>query len=280
MMIIMITMMMMTTLGIIMMQPSVFKLNGEAVMQLPRMIVLEAAIEAMMEVAMSHHIQPTSSEELKSTTQRYQIFSISLIIIRINLRLEGSNLREAELMQYRCPVGLGPSSNTCPRCAPHWKRTGPKKMKMKWYKYNLLYFLPKIPPWVCVCTVTVMWFPKLQTIQPFSLKFAGLNNQSSSINYSLNNHHVKKVKPILDTVNKNPDCPWVLSSLSSGPCTLIFVDVHQVTNNLYSALEFLCYQFNIFTSHFLGIEGLNLALESWPLSYSILQHTKELQAMN
>lgn len=25
----------------------------------------------------------------------------------------------AELMQYRCPPGAGPSSNTCPRWAPH-----------------------------------------------------------------------------------------------------------------------------------------------------------------
>jgi hypothetical protein len=27
-----------------------------------------------------------------------------------------SNLRAQELMQWRCPVGVGPSSNTCPRC--------------------------------------------------------------------------------------------------------------------------------------------------------------------
>ena len=69
----MIMMMMMTTLETIMMQPSVFKLNEEAAMQLPRMIVLEAAIEAMTEVAMSHDIQPTSSEEVKA-----QIFNMSL----------------------------------------------------------------------------------------------------------------------------------------------------------------------------------------------------------
>jgi len=57
-------MMMMTTLETIMMQPSVFKLNKEAAMQLPRMIMLEAAIEAMTEVAMSHDIQPTSSKKV------------------------------------------------------------------------------------------------------------------------------------------------------------------------------------------------------------------------
>jgi hypothetical protein len=26
---------------------------------------------------------------------------------------------DTEFIQYRRPVGLGPSSNTCPRCAPH-----------------------------------------------------------------------------------------------------------------------------------------------------------------
>lgn len=29
----------------------------------------------------------------------------------------GSKLSDAELMQYRKPVGSGPSSKTCPRCA-------------------------------------------------------------------------------------------------------------------------------------------------------------------
>src|ERR1051325_9250842 len=29
-----------------------------------------------------------------------------------------TNVIEAELMQYRCPVGAGPSSNTWPRCPP------------------------------------------------------------------------------------------------------------------------------------------------------------------
>ena len=29
------------------------------------------------------------------------------------------SFRDAELMQYRSPVGAGPSSNTWPRCAPH-----------------------------------------------------------------------------------------------------------------------------------------------------------------
>jgi len=31
--------------------------------------------------------------------------------------LLGSKFKDAELMQYRSPVGLGPSSNTCPKCA-------------------------------------------------------------------------------------------------------------------------------------------------------------------
>src|SRR5882672_6200198 len=34
-----------------------------------------------------------------------------------------SKFSDAELMQYRCPVGLGPSSNTCPRCAPQREQT-------------------------------------------------------------------------------------------------------------------------------------------------------------
>ena len=42
----------------------------------------------------------------------------------------GSNFNAAELMQYRSPVGLGPSSNTWPRCASHRPQrisvTGPK----------------------------------------------------------------------------------------------------------------------------------------------------------
>lgn len=30
---------------------------------------------------------------------------------------------EAEFMQYLLPVGRGPSSKMCPRCAPHWNKT-------------------------------------------------------------------------------------------------------------------------------------------------------------
>ena len=30
-----------------------------------------------------------------------------------------TNLNDAEFMQYRSPVGRGPSSNTCPKCASH-----------------------------------------------------------------------------------------------------------------------------------------------------------------
>src|SRR4051794_24473134 len=32
---------------------------------------------------------------------------------------DGSSVSESELMQYRRPVGIGPSSKTCPRCPPH-----------------------------------------------------------------------------------------------------------------------------------------------------------------
>ncbi len=35
----------------------------------------------------------------------------------------GSNLRAAEFMQSRWPVGCGPSSNTCPRCEPQREQT-------------------------------------------------------------------------------------------------------------------------------------------------------------
>jgi hypothetical protein len=33
--------------------------------------------------------------------------------------LAGLKSRAAEFMQYRSPVGAGPSSNTCPKCASH-----------------------------------------------------------------------------------------------------------------------------------------------------------------
>lgn len=35
----------------------------------------------------------------------------------------GIKLSEAELMQYRSPVGRGPSGNTCPRCDPQVLQT-------------------------------------------------------------------------------------------------------------------------------------------------------------
>ena len=34
----------------------------------------------------------------------------------------GSSRRDAELMQKRMPVGCGPSGNTWPRCAPHFRQ--------------------------------------------------------------------------------------------------------------------------------------------------------------
>ena len=36
---------------------------------------------------------------------------------RLNHFFSGFNSSDAEFMQYRKPVGAGPSSNTCPRCA-------------------------------------------------------------------------------------------------------------------------------------------------------------------
>lgn len=33
------------------------------------------------------------------------------------------NLSARELMQYRFPVGVGPSSKTCPKCPPHFAQT-------------------------------------------------------------------------------------------------------------------------------------------------------------
>src|SRR5712672_1710085 len=40
-----------------------------------------------------------------------------------------SRFNDAELMQYRWPVGPGPSSNTCPRCASHLaQRTSVRRM--------------------------------------------------------------------------------------------------------------------------------------------------------
>ena len=185
-------------------------------------------------------------------------------------------------MQYRCPVGLGPSSNKCPRCAPHWKRTWPKKMKMKWYKIytqaTLLYFFAKD------ATLDLHVYGHCHVISKTSsnnLSLQSLPDFFSSINYSLNNHHIKKVKPILDSVNNNPDCPWVLFISASGTCTVQWFLLTSIKWQVYTQHNFFLFlHFNIFTSHFLGIEGLNLAFESWPLSYSILQHTKELQVTN
>src|SRR2546430_13116331 len=40
------------------------------------------------------------------------------------------NLREAELIQYRRPVGFGPSSNTCPKWDPQFAHsTSVRRMK-------------------------------------------------------------------------------------------------------------------------------------------------------
>lgn len=42
--------------------------------------------------------------------------------VRGLLFLRGLNVRATLLMQNRWPVGSGPSSNTCPRCASHWNK--------------------------------------------------------------------------------------------------------------------------------------------------------------
>lgn len=41
----------------------------------------------------------------------------------------GTKTNDAELMQYRCPVGPGPSSKTCPRWAPERESTTSIRMK-------------------------------------------------------------------------------------------------------------------------------------------------------
>src|SRR5262249_46167487 len=50
---------------------------------------------------------------------------------RLLLHYSSCNFSAAELMQYRCPVGCGPSGNTCPRWPPQFEhitsvRTIPK----------------------------------------------------------------------------------------------------------------------------------------------------------
>lgn len=42
-----------------------------------------------------------------------------------------SNSSDAELMQNRLPVGRGPSSNTCPRCASHLEQST-STLRMLW----------------------------------------------------------------------------------------------------------------------------------------------------
>src|SRR6266480_6595059 len=37
--------------------------------------------------------------------------------------LSGTKYSASEFIQYRLPVGCGPSSKTCPRCPPHLSRT-------------------------------------------------------------------------------------------------------------------------------------------------------------
>lgn len=40
-------------------------------------------------------------------------------VVRVHFFSAGRKSSAAEFMQYRSPVGAGPSSNTCPRCASH-----------------------------------------------------------------------------------------------------------------------------------------------------------------
>jgi hypothetical protein len=43
------------------------------------------------------------------------------------------NRSAAEFMQYRRPVGLGPSSNTCPKCESAWaERTSVRSTRSLW----------------------------------------------------------------------------------------------------------------------------------------------------
>src|SRR5919107_6178985 len=49
----------------------------------------------------------------------YTLPRVIAICLSVYLFSIGWCSSEAELMQYLRPVGFGPSSNTCPRCAPH-----------------------------------------------------------------------------------------------------------------------------------------------------------------
>lgn len=53
------------------------------------------------------------------------------------LFLLGLNVRATLLMQNRWPVGSGPSSNTCPRCASHWKKRHTDVMSVEKFKVAL-----------------------------------------------------------------------------------------------------------------------------------------------
>mmetsp|Transcript_6306 Transcript_6306/g.25207 ORF Transcript_6306/g.25207 Transcript_6306/m.25207 type:complete len:81 (+) Transcript_6306:2124-2366(+) len=52
-------------------------------------------------------------------TVRFPTLQISSISCNIFYADAGSNFIAAPFMQYRKPVGGGPSSNTCPRCPWH-----------------------------------------------------------------------------------------------------------------------------------------------------------------
>src|SRR5271165_6337840 len=57
-----------------------------------------------------------SPRELRETRVDFSVASV----VKNQQRYSyfGSSFSEAELMQYRSPVGRGPSGNTCPRCPP------------------------------------------------------------------------------------------------------------------------------------------------------------------
>jgi hypothetical protein len=51
---------------------------------------------------------------------KVKLFTIFLKFLLFFLKFHTSlNFKETELIQYRNPVGFGPSSKTCPKCPPH-----------------------------------------------------------------------------------------------------------------------------------------------------------------
>src|SRR5439155_21396690 len=58
-----------------------------------------------------------------------------------------SSLREAELIQYRRPVGAGPSSNTCPRWASQALHSTSVRRIQKLSSSSLLTFSSEMGAW-------------------------------------------------------------------------------------------------------------------------------------